>query len=131
LRLRLRSAERFSDAAIALGSRQANTPGSRSSALLSRVTRADQRLSAGRWRELRSANLGSASLGPASLGSARFRSGAGFLGCAALRRADLRLFDRRLLDLCPDKLVTMMTVHAVAHRVKFQLRALVPSSAIC
>jgi len=43
LRRWLRSAERFSDAAIRFGSRLVKTPRSRSSASLSRVTRADQR----------------------------------------------------------------------------------------
>src|SRR5712671_6333687 len=41
LRRRLRSAERLSDAAIRFGLLSLNTPGSRSSALLSRVTRCD------------------------------------------------------------------------------------------
>src|SRR5262245_12369123 len=44
LRLRLRSAERFSDSAIRCGSLDRKTAFSRSRALLSLVTRADQRL---------------------------------------------------------------------------------------
>jgi hypothetical protein len=43
LRRRLRSAERFNDAAMRFGSRLVKTPRSRSSTSLSRVTRADQR----------------------------------------------------------------------------------------
>jgi hypothetical protein len=42
LRRRLRSAERLSESATARGLRWLNTPGSRSSALLPRVTAADQ-----------------------------------------------------------------------------------------
>jgi hypothetical protein len=44
LRRLLRSAERLSDRATARGLRLVNTPRSRSSALLVRMTRADQRL---------------------------------------------------------------------------------------
>jgi hypothetical protein len=44
LRLRLRSAERLSESATARGLRWVKTPRSRSSALLLRMTRADQRL---------------------------------------------------------------------------------------
>jgi hypothetical protein len=43
LRRRLRSAERFSDRAISLGSDCVKTPGSRSSASLVSVTRCDHR----------------------------------------------------------------------------------------
>jgi hypothetical protein len=44
LRRLLRSADRFNDAAMRLGSRNVNTPWSRVSASLCSVTRADQRL---------------------------------------------------------------------------------------
>src|SRR5262249_33949256 len=46
LRRVLISAERFKDAAMRCGSFQVNTPGSRSSALLCRITSADHRLGA-------------------------------------------------------------------------------------
>src|SRR5574340_967544 len=54
LRLWLRSAERFSECAIDLGSSRENTPESRSSALLVAITCADQRLG---WLVLRAEDM--------------------------------------------------------------------------
>jgi hypothetical protein len=68
LRLRLRSAERFSEAAIRFGSRNLNTPPLRSRASLSFVTRADQRR-----LELCRVDLRRADLGAAGLRRADFR----------------------------------------------------------